>query len=166
MMPDNAALLDRLFTALDKHDHITMASCYREHAHFRDIAFDLVGRTRIHSMWHMICSGDIRADYEILEADDCTGLVRLVDTYRFGASKIPHRKGRHVRNEIESRFTFKDGLIVRHEDHCDPKAWARAALGGIIGFAAGRVRMLRSYRANAMLADFVEAHPQYRKHSH
>ena len=67
MMHDNAALLDRLFTALDKHDHVTMASCYREHAHFRDIAFDLVGRTRIHSMWHMICSGDIRADWRRAE---------------------------------------------------------------------------------------------------
>jgi hypothetical protein len=166
MMHDNAALLDRLFTALDKHDHATMASCYREHAHFHDIAFDLHGRTRIHSMWHMICSGDIRVEFEILEADDCTGLVRLVDTYTFDASKIPHRKGRRVRNAIESRFTFKDGLILGHDDHCDPKAWAKSAIGGILGFVAGRVRLLRTHRANAMLADFVKARPQYRKHSH
>jgi hypothetical protein len=91
--------------------------------------------------------------------------VRLVDKYTFDASKIPHRKGRRVRNEIESRFTFKDGLILGHDDHCDPKAWAKSAIGGILGFVAGRVRLLRSHRANAMLADFVKAHPQYRKHS-
>ena len=65
-MHANAALLHRLFTALDHNDHPTMASCYHSAARFRDIAFDLRGRKQIHSMWHMICAGDIRATFEVV----------------------------------------------------------------------------------------------------
>lgn len=162
-MHANAALLDKLFTALGKHDHPTMASCYHPDAYFRDIAFDLQGRKSIHSMWHMICDGDIRVEFEILDADDFAGHVSLVDNYTFGASKKPPRPGRHVRNAIESRFLFEDGWIKSHEDDCDPKKWARSALGpGIAGFLAGRLRFLRSRKAGALLAAFVETHPEYK----
>jgi hypothetical protein len=158
----NRILLSRLFTALGEHDHATMASCYHVDAHFRDIAFDLEGRMQIHSMWHMICSGDIEVDFEIVEADKLGGHARLVDTYTFGASQKPPKPGRRVRNAIESRFQFEDGLILRHDDDCDPKAWARSALGrGIAGFLAGRIRFLRSRKARALLAAFVDSHPEY-----
>lgn len=151
-MHPNAARLNKLFTALDMHDHEAMASCYHKDAHFRDIAFDLKGIEQIHSMWRMICSTDIRVWFEILAANDRTGWVRLVDAYTFDASKSPPRRGRRVRNAIESRFTFEDGLILSHDDDCDPKAWARSALGnGIKGFIAGRVRLARSRTAMSML---------------
>jgi ketosteroid isomerase-like protein len=151
----NADLLHRLFTALDHHDHRTMASCYHPEATFRDIAFDLRGRPQIHSMWHMICKGDIRATFKVAHASDQEGRVRLVDTYTFGASKAPPKRGRPVRNVVDSRFQFQDGLIIEQLDFCDARAWAKAALGGPIGFLAGRIRFLRSRAAGKKLEGFV-----------
>lgn len=160
-MHANAALLNKLFTALRERDHATMASCYHPDARFRDIAFDLDGRTQIHSMWRMICSGDIKAEFEVLDADDHAGRVRLAETYHFGASKDPPKPGRPVHNAIESRFLFKDGKIQQQDDDCDAKEWARQAVGGIAGFLAGRIRLLRSRKAKAKLAKFAETHPEH-----
>lgn len=152
-MHPNFALLNKLFTALGDHDHETMASCYHPQARFRDIAFDLEGREQIHGMWRMICSGDIRVQFEILEADDRSGRVRLVDTYSFDAKERP--PGRPVRNEILSRFEFEDGRIISQDDRSDAKEWARQAVGGLRGFLAGRLRFLRSRKARAKLDRFL-----------
>src|SRR3954452_15037205 len=161
-MHANAGLLQRLYTALDTHDHRTMASCYHPEARFRDIAFDLQGIRKIHSMWHMISETDIRAKFEVIDATDRDGRVKLVDTYRFGAQKDPPKEGRPVRNVIESHFVFQGGHIKDHQDFCDPKEWARSALGGPLGFVAGRVRLLRSVAAARKLKAFVKNHPEYR----
>jgi hypothetical protein len=156
-MHANAALLNKLFTALGKHDHATMASCYHRHARFRDIAFNLRKRKRIHDMWRMICNGDLEVEVLAVEADDHAGRARLVDRYTFGAPKHP----RPVVNAIESRFVFEDGLILRQDDDCDAKEWARQALGeGIGGFLAGRSRLMRSLVANAKLTKFVRTNPK------
>jgi len=157
-MHPNGALLNRLFQALDQHDHAAMAACYDSTATFRDIAFELVGSTQIRGMWQMICDSDIRVTWEVIEADEHKGRVKLVDTYHFGASKDPPKEGRLVTNAIESRFLFKGGLITRQHDFCDARAWARAALGGPIGFLAGRLRFLRSWKANQKLEAFLEMH--------
>jgi ketosteroid isomerase-like protein len=161
-MHPNEALLHRLFTALDRHDHSTMASCYHSEATFRDIAFNLPEKRQIHSMWHMICEGDIRATFEVVAANDQEGHVKLVDTYTFGATKEPPKAGRPVRNVIDSRFLFRDGLIAQHHDFCDSREWARMALGGTIGFLAGRIRLLRSWKAGLKIGAFVDKHPEYR----
>ena len=161
-MHPNAELLQRLFSALDRHDHRAMAACYHPEATFRDIAFDLRGRRRIHSMWHMICEGDIRAKFKVVHADEEEGRVRIVDTYTFGATKVPPKRGRSVRNVVESRLRFREGLIIEHRDACDARAWAKAALGGPVGFLAGRIRFLRSWTARRKLRDFVSNHSEYR----
>ncbi len=133
-----------------------MASCYHPDAGFRDIAFDRRGRGEIHGMWRMICNSDIRVKFEIVDADDGAGRVKLIDVYTFGVSKKPPDPGRRVVNAIESRFRFEDGLIRRHDDHCDAKDWARQALGeGLSGFLAGRIRPLRSRAAKAKLDAFL-----------
>ena len=56
-----------------------MASCYHSAASFRDIAFNLRGKEKIHDRWRMICHGDIRASFEVLDANDDDGHVKLVD---------------------------------------------------------------------------------------
>ena len=104
-MHSHTEVLTRLFTALDRHDHEAMAACYAKNARFRDIAFKLEGRTRIHAMWHMICDGDIKTTFKIDEVDDRTGFVTVVDDYTFRA------KARKVHNVIQSRFRFKDGAM-------------------------------------------------------
>ena len=67
-----------------------------------------------------------------------------------------------MRNPIRSEFTFEDGLIRTHVDHCDEKAWARQAVGGgPAGFLAGRLRPLRSLIARRRLRRFVGSHPEH-----
>lgn len=144
----NATLLWQLYSSLNLHQPRVMSDCYHANATFHDIAFDLEGKAEISAMWQMICRGDIRATFEILSADATGGVVRLIDEYTFTET------GRRVRNEIESRFRFRDGLIIEHRDSCDPKAWAEAALGGVSGFLAGRLRFLRAWKARGKLRRF------------
>jgi hypothetical protein len=141
-----------------------MAACYDPAASFHDIAFDLFGRLEIHCMWHMICEGDIRATFEVLQANDKEGRVRVTDTYTFGAdkSKDPPKPGRTVRNKIDSRFVFQNGWIIKQNDDCDPAQWAQSALGGLLGFVAGRSRLLRKWKARRRLNKFLRKHPEYR----
>jgi len=160
-MHPNTALLHRLFGALDKHDHSTMASCYHPAATFRDIAFDLRTRREIHSMWHMVCEGDIRVTFDVVQADDQAGCVALVDTYTFGA-RPSTKERRPVRNVVDSYFRFEGGLIVEQDDICDARQWAKAAIGGVAGFLAGRIHILRRMKAQERLQAFVDTHPEYR----
>lgn len=154
-MHANAALLTRLFTALDAHDHSAMAACYDRSARFRDIAFDLEGEA-IGEMWRMICGGDIRVEILEVEADERAGRARIVDRYSFGLRKRP------VENHIESRFRFRDGRIVRHEDDCDPRSWADQALGAPLAPLAGRSRRVRATLARIKLASWRLLHPRRR----
>ena len=157
-MHPNDALLQRLFTALDQHDYPTMGACYhqKKKVMFHDIAFDLTERKRILAMWHMICEGtDIRARFDVVNANDRDGRVSLVDEYTFRDT------GREIRNIIESRFRFEDGFIVEHRDFCDARAWASMAFGGMKGFVAGHIRLLRSITANKKLNEFIKAHAEY-----
>src|SRR5689334_20762194 len=103
----HATLLHQLYDALDRRDAEGMSRCYHEDARFHDIAFHLRGKKPITAMWRMICSGDIRATFEVVHADCHKGIVKLTDVYTFSDTK------RKVRNEIESRFEFRDGLIHR-----------------------------------------------------
>ena len=160
-MHANEALVTRLYTALGKRDDVTMASCYHPDARFHDIAFDLPDRRfRIKDMWRMICSRPIKVEIKSVEADDRTGRARIVDKYVFGGSDDPDDPGRPVTNEIESRFEFRDGLILVHQDFCDAKEWARLAVGGIGGFLGGRFRFLRSLKAKRLLAGFIRDNPE------
>lgn len=149
-MHTNGNLVEQLYNSLNRHDYLAMADCYHPAAHFRDIAFDLKGRDQISAMWQMICSGDIRATFEVISADEASASANLVDEYTFTDT------GRRVRNAIESRFRFQDGLIIEHLDSCDPRAWAAAAVGGVGGFVAGRLRSVRAWKAHAKLQRFIQ----------
>ena len=150
-----AELLQRLFAGLKLHDHEKMATCYHEQATFRDIAFDLRGRKTIHAMWHMISETDLRTTFHVTQANEQSGSVRLVDEYTFTST------GRRVRNVIDSRFRFENGLIREQQDSCDARLWGAMALGGVSGFLAGRLRPLRSHEARKLLQSFIEKHPEY-----
>jgi hypothetical protein len=151
-MHPNGLLLRRLFMALDVHDHQTMAECYAPAASFRDIAFNLEGKPKIHAMWQIICeSSDLRATFEVVHADDVEGRVPLIDHYTYRDTKFK------VRNVIDARFRFENGLIVQHRDYCDAKAWAAMAFhGGVRGFLAGRFRFVRARAAEAKLKAFMD----------
>ena len=55
--------------------------------------------------------------------------------------------GRKVHNVIQSRFRFKDGSIVEQPNSCDTRKWASMAIGGVGGFVAGRISLLRGAKA-------------------
>lgn len=162
-MHANAVLLNRLFTALRRRDHEAMASCYDDDARFRDIAFSLRGKRAIHDMWRMICEGESAIelrDFEVIDADDRRGSARVVEHYTFHRRKDPPGRRVPVDNVIVSSFRFRNGRILRQDDACDAKRWARQALGeGIGGFLAGRLRPLRSLVASRKLRKFVEEKP-------
>jgi ketosteroid isomerase-like protein len=140
-MHPNEALIRKLFDALNRHDHQSMADCYRDDATFGDIAFDLKGRREIHAMWHMICSGDIKTTVEAVEATGSGARASIVDVYTF------RETGRPVVNRIESTFVVKDGLIAEHRDKCSALKWGWQAFGGVKGIAAGLLRSKRSEAA-------------------
>lgn len=160
-MHPNAVLLERLLTALNRHDHVTMAACYHPAATFRDIAFVLPEMQSIQAMWHMICESDIKADVRSIDANDSDGRAHLIDIYTY-KKKHGDPDGNRVRNEIHSRFQFREGLIIEHEDVCDPREWARMAMGpGVFGFFVGRIGWMRRLGAKGKLKEFVQRHPEY-----
>jgi len=151
----NAELVSRLLTALNRRDHVEMASCYHPDATFRDIAFDLKQKKQIHAMWHMISETDLRAAFRVLQVDNEHGTAEVVDDCTFSQTNRP------VHNVIVSHFHFQDGLILEHRDDCDAHRWADMALGGILGFLVGRLRFLRSFQAHRLLQAFIAKHSEY-----
>jgi ketosteroid isomerase-like protein len=162
MTHPNASLIQRLFAALDRHDPDQMAACYRDDTViFHDIAFHIEDKARLYAMWRMICEGEsgIQVTVKSIDANDRDGEARVVDAYRFGRDTRRGKAGKPVLNEITSRFRFRDGLIEEQVDSCDERAWARQAMGGPIGWIAGRCRPLRTWSANRKLDRFLHEHP-------
>lgn len=163
-MHPNKALLEQLFAALNRHDHVTMAACYDPDATFRDIAFVLPKMQSIQAMWHMICDTDIRADVKFVEANDTEGRAHIIDIYTY-KKKHADPTGNPVTNDIDCRFQFREGRIIKHEDFCDPRAWANMAFkdNGVLRFLAGRSGCVRRFGARSKLKEFVKDHEQYRR---
>lgn len=155
--PPNAVLLERFYGAFAALDAATMAACYAPDAQFEDEVFALRGRDEIAAMWEMLCTAtrDTGRDawslsWSGIVADERAGRAHWEAHYRFSAT------GRLVHNIIEAQFEFRDGLIVRHRDRFDFRAWARQALG-LPGWLLGGTGLLRrkvAARAAARLSAF------------
>lgn len=154
-MDPNSSLIHRLYTCLQAKDHQGMASCYHPQATFQDIAFDLKGRNRIHAMWHMISETDLKATFDVLQADERRGTANLIDDYTF------RETGRRVHNVIRSEFQFQDGLILHHRDSCSALKWGVQALGPILGVVTWIIPPLRRSKATRKLENFIKEHPEY-----
>jgi ketosteroid isomerase-like protein len=137
-MEANAALIDRFYGAFAQRDWAKMAACYHPQVHFSDAVFDLHGADAA-MMWRMLCTNgrDLELAWRDVAADDAVGRARWDARYTFGAT------GRKVLNRIDARFTFRDGLIVRHVDRFDFWAWSRQALG-LPGLLLGWTPWLRN----------------------
>jgi ketosteroid isomerase-like protein len=138
----NAALLHRFYERFGARDAEAMAACYHPEATFRDPVFGELRADRAADMWRMLAgrAKDLSIQVSDVEADGERGSARWIATYRFG------KAGRPVRNVIDARFAFRDGLIVRHEDSFSLWRWAGMALGPtgrILGWTPlvqGRIR--------------------------
>lgn len=138
MVHANAQLIARFYDAFGRRDAEAMAACYHKDVVFSDPAFGELRGDDARDMWRMLCARakDLRVEASRIEADDARGSARWVADYRFGKAQ------RRVHNEIFARFTFRDGLIARHDDAFDLWKWSRQALGAS-GALLGWTPMIR-----------------------
>ncbi|MBT9560361.1 MAG: nuclear transport factor 2 family protein [Myxococcales bacterium] len=124
-MHPNAALIERFYAAFGARDAEAMAACYHPNATFSDPAFGKLAGDRPAMMWRMLTSraSDLVVTASAIQADDSKGSAHWEATYTFAATK------RKVHNVIDATFTFKDGLILSHDDVFDFHRWSKQALG-------------------------------------
>jgi ketosteroid isomerase-like protein len=140
-MSDNRAVIELFYWAFARRDGDAMAACYHPDVHFQDPVFDLHG-AEAGAMWRMLCKRAVDLAVEVsgisVEADN--GRAHWEARYTFTTT------GRKVHNRIDAQFTFRDGLIINHEDNFGFHRWARQALGpaglllGWSGFLRKKVR--------------------------
>src|SRR3954451_23221905 len=121
----NAAVIERLYAALDAGDGEAMASLYAPGAVFSDPAFGELRDGEPGDMWRMLCSQakDLRVVASDVVADDSSGSANWRANYTFTAT------GRPVENRVSAAFRFRDGLIAEHRDSFSMWRWSRQALG-------------------------------------
>lgn len=121
----NAQLIETFYKAFQRHDAEGMAACYHADIQFSDPVFRDLRGPRAGAMWHMLCERGktLTLEYSDVWADDKTGRAHWDARYDFTAT------GRKVFNQINARFEFADGKIIRHTDTFDLWKWAGMALG-------------------------------------
>ena len=153
-MHPNARLIEKLYSAFRDGDPGAAASCYTVDAHFQDIAFSLNGRVSIRQMWRLVLSRRVEVTFDSLAADDRQGKGHWVAHYTFSDT------GRQVVNDIQSRFAFREGLIVDHRDECDALSWANQAYFFPKNLLVGLIGPLRRYGARKKLEEFIRNNPE------
>lgn len=121
------ATIQALYSALDRHDGEAAAACYTDDAVFEDPAFGRLTDGAVKNMWRMLAerSADLAVklgDHGVA-ADGRSGWAHWSATYTFTDT------GRKVQNEIDARYTFRDGLIAEQVDTFPLRRWGAQALG-------------------------------------
>lgn len=153
----NAALIERFYTAFQRHDGETMAACYTANASFSDPVFTNLRGAEVGAMWRMLCERgkDLELSYSDVEADGELGSANWVADYTFSTT------GRRVHNVITAGFRFEDGLIAEHHDQFDLWRWSRQALGPtgvLLGWSPPVQAKIRG-QAKEGLAAFMASDP-------
>jgi ketosteroid isomerase-like protein len=155
----NEALLTRFYAAIARRDYAAVNACYHSECTFHDPVFPHLKGKQVLAMWHMLCEGgkDLAVTSSNIHAGNDTGQGHWEARYTFSQT------GRKVVNKIDSRFTFRDGLILHHTDSFDLWQWAGMALGAsgwMLGWAPpvrGKIRAM----AGKALQRFIAQHPIY-----
>ena len=125
-MPNqNEEIINRFYTAFNNRDFATMQNCYHDEAEFHDAVFQHLNSREVKAMWQMLLqsSKDIVVTYSEVAADVQKGSCRWDAVYTFSQTN------RKVHNIIHANFEFKDGKIIKHNDHFDFWRWSKMALG-------------------------------------
>ncbi len=124
-MHPNAQLLTTFYSAFQRKDGDTMASCYHPDAEFSDEVFVGLRHAGTTSMWRMLAerAKDFSLEFRDIQADDSKGRAHWEARYTFAAT------GRKVLNVIDAEIEFRDGKILRHRDRFNFYRWASQALG-------------------------------------
>lgn len=148
-MHPNAQLIQRFYQAFQQLDAETMAACYADDVRFSDPAFTNLQGQEAADMWRMLTSRaqNFSLVFDGIEADDTQGKAHWVATYLFSQT------GNTVVNDIQARFTFKDGKIVTHTDSFDLWKWSGQALGfkgKLLGWAPFVHKAIRQQAAKGL----------------
>jgi len=125
-MNPNEQLIEEFYAAFATGNAKTMASCYHEDIVFQDPVFGILRGKEVADMWQMLIEsskGDLKIEFSEVEANAQTGSARWIATYHFSKTNLP------VVNDIKAAFEFRDGLIIKHNDHFDFYKWVRQAFG-------------------------------------
>ncbi|MES2072960.1 MAG: nuclear transport factor 2 family protein [Pseudomonadota bacterium] len=138
-MHTNARLIETFYQAFQKLDAESMAACYAPEVQFSDPVFPALHGREAGDMWRMLTTKaqNFSLVFDGIEADDKQGRAHWVATYTFSQT------GNTVVNDIQARFEFRDGKIVRHVDSFDLWKWARQALG-LKGLLLGWTPLVRN----------------------
>ncbi len=153
MANDNAALIERFYSAFARKDGEAMTDCYAPGATFSDPVFTDLVNDEPGAMWRMLTAraDDLEIRLVEHEAAEETGTAHWLADYTFAQT------GRKVHNDVRARFRFQGGKIVEHRDQFSFHAWARQALGPS-GLALGWTPVLRAAtrkKARAQLDEFM-----------
>lgn len=140
------SVLHAFYTAFAQRDARVMGALYHPEARFSDPVFPDLAVEHVRAMWRMLVEQghDLCISFKVLYEDEHTGHARWEAFYTFS------RTGRKVHNIIDSRFTFKDGLILTQRDSFSLWRWSRQALG-FTGIVLGWSPMVRD-RVRGMAA--------------
>lgn len=124
-MNRNEELIQSFYTALQGADIEGVRACYSPDVVFSDPVFRELRGDRALLMWEMFFQrkDPIRVTFDKIQADEVSGSGQWTADYDIN--------GRHVRNQISSRFVFANGQIVEHHDDFDVHRWAAQALGRV-----------------------------------
>ena len=157
-MPEHLALINQFYQSFQQRDYEGMIACYHDEVHFSDPVFTDLKGSQAKAMWHMLCERgkDLQVVYGGVEANNATGRANWEATYTFAT-------GRKVHNVIAAAFTFKDGLIYKHQDSFDLWQWTRMALGPTGTLLGWSPPIQNKVRQTALkgLQTFIEKHPEY-----
>ncbi|MEM9859453.1 MAG: nuclear transport factor 2 family protein [Bacteroidota bacterium] len=159
MNNSHQSLIQKFYNAFAHHDAETMASCYHKNIVFSDPGFGILKGAEVGDMWRMLLERggkDLVIIYSDVQADKNEGKAYWEAIYNFS------KTGRKVHNKIQASFTFKDGLILTHNDHFDFWIWSRMALG-LPGILLGWSSFLKK-KVQTQARGFLHKYRQKRSH--
>ena len=138
-MHSNTQLITDFYLAFQQGDAEAMAACYAPDVHFSDPVFTELHGAQAGDMWRMLTAGakEFSLVFDGVQANDQTGCAHWVASYTFS------KTGRRVVNDIQAKFVFQDGKIVRHQDSFNLWSWSRQALG-LKGLLLGATPMVQN----------------------
>lgn len=150
-MASEIEVIESFYGGFASRDADRMEACYHPEVRFSDPVFTDLRGPDVMRMWRMLLSRS--DDLEIVlgerSGDAGEGAAHWTARYTFS------RTGRKVTNEIDARFTFSEGLIIRHEDSFDFWKWSLQALGApgyLLGWSPVLKKKVRAQSARMLAA--------------
>ena len=124
--------IKKFYTAMQNRDLEGIMDLYHPEATFSDPAFPNLKGKKLKNMWKLITSAE---PLEIKFRDVKANADGSVSGHWDADYELI--KGNPILNQIDSKFEFKDGKIIKHTDSFDFSKWADQAFPGFLGKLIG-----------------------------